>query len=72
MYSIDRIEGNYALLERDGETLNILLSELPEGVQEGDVLDRTAAEGWVIRRDLADERRNALAERRRELLEGRK
>lgn len=72
MYHIDRIEGNYALLEHDGEILNMLLSELPEGVQEGDVLDRPAAEGWVIRRDLTEERRKLLAERRRMLPEDKK
>lgn len=67
MYSIDRIEGSYAVLEQDGAVLEIMISELPEGVREGDMLERTS-EGWELRHDAADERRRLLAERRRQLL----
>ena len=37
-YSIDRIEGNIAVLYRRGMSIEIELSSLPEGVKEGDVL----------------------------------
>ena len=36
-YIVDRIEGNYAVCEKDGEMINLSLKELPE-VHEGDVL----------------------------------
>ena len=70
MYSIDRIEGTYAVLEQEGRTLTVRLSEFPEGVREGDMLELTA-DGWLLRRDAADERRKSLARRRR-LLEGKR
>ncbi|NCC86264.1 MAG: DUF3006 domain-containing protein [Clostridia bacterium] len=37
--SIDRIESNFAVCEKDdGTMLNILLDELPSNVQEGNIL----------------------------------
>lgn len=71
MYSIDRIEGDLAILEQNGEVIAVPVPECPEGVREGDLLEQTA-QGWELRRDAADERRNALAERRRRLLEGKR
>lgn len=39
-YTIDRFEGEFAVVEiEDGGFLNILKSELPEGAQEGDLVD---------------------------------
>lgn len=38
MISIDRIEGPRAVLEVDGETVEIPASALPEGALEGDLL----------------------------------
>lgn len=66
MFSIDRIEGNYAVLEENGATQDVPLSELPEGIREGDLLERKP-DGWLLRH--SDSRRNSLAERRRRLLE---
>lgn len=38
-YSIDRIEGGFAVVEENDKSMkNIPLTELPEGVGEGDVL----------------------------------
>ena len=38
-YAIDRIEGNYAVCEKDGETMvNISRAMLPDGAGEGNVL----------------------------------
>ncbi|MEI3515249.1 MAG: DUF3006 family protein [Angelakisella sp.] len=47
MWSIDRIEGDFALCENTvtGETCRIPLSELPQGIGEGALLHRTPA-GW--------------------------
>ena len=43
MWSIDRIEGDFALCENTvtGETCRIPLSELPQGIGEGALLHRT-------------------------------
>ena len=70
MWSIDRIEGDFALCENTvtGETCRIPLSELPQGIGEGALLHRTPA-GWqraeeaerVRRRQLAAKIRNLLA-----------
>lgn len=69
-YHIDRIEGEFAVLEQAGETMDIALSELPAGVREGDMLVRTA-DGWAVDRAAAEEKRSRLAERRRSMLKGR-
>ena len=47
MWSIDRIEGEYALCENTvtGETRRIPLAELPQGAGEGALLHFTPA-GW--------------------------
>jgi len=38
-YTIDRIEGDTAVLESDdGEVINIKLTDLPAGIKEGDIL----------------------------------
>lgn len=40
--SVDRIEGDYAVLEDDDEgRFDILMSELPQGCKEGDIIDLT-------------------------------
>lgn len=45
---IDRFEGTYAICEdKDQKFFAIEVSELPEGVREGDVLDVNDAEGTV-------------------------
>lgn len=68
-YHIDRIEGKFAVLELAGETMDMPLSELPAGVQEGDMLLYTT-DGWCIDREAAEEKRRRLAERRRRMLGG--
>lgn len=40
-YIIDRIEEDFAVIECDGEMLNIKLNILPEGVKSGDVLTKS-------------------------------
>jgi len=69
LYSIDRFEGNYAVLEHGDAFYTIERQELPEEASEGDLLDWTD-EGWRIRHEDTNSRRQMLAERRRRMLEG--
>ncbi len=69
MYSVDRIESEFAVLETEGAAVNVPLTDLPDGIHEGDMLEQTA-DGWVICREETVSRRDALAERRRRLLGG--
>lgn len=63
MMIVDRFEADYAVLEIEsdsGELLykNLPLDWLPDDIAEGDVL-RKGAEGYVIDRAETDKRRNA-------------
>ena len=69
IYYIDRFEGNYAVLEYDGECFDFLREKLPPDAKEGDSLE-WADDCWHILSKETDSRRQALAERRRKLLEG--
>lgn len=62
MWSIDRIEGDFALCENTvtGETCRIPLSELPQGIGEGALLHRTPA-GWQRAEEAERVRRRQLA-----------
>lgn len=67
-YSVDRIEENFAVCEdEDGKFINIQLSDLPEGVREGDLisLENSVA---VILKDETEARRKKLAALRKEIL----
>ena len=66
MTIIDRIEGRIAVAEQDGVSIDMPLSELPEGIHEGSILIKTE-QGWVLCPDEENARRTALAERRRRL-----
>lgn len=68
-YSIDRFEGDFAVLIGEDETLDIRRETLPEGTAEGSVVMRTE-DGWMVCVDETNDRRLRLAERRRRLLEG--
>lgn len=67
MIIIDRIEGDFAVVETDSGMMDIPLSQLPEGSHEGDVL--TCTDG-VWSRDIkaSEERRKAVAGKLRRLL----
>ncbi|MBE6875650.1 MAG: DUF3006 domain-containing protein [Ruminococcus sp.] len=69
IYSIDRFEGECAVLEHDGILTDFLRKKLPEDAHEGDLLE-WSDNGWQILHDETDTRRQALAERRRQMLEG--
>ena len=69
MWSIDRIEVDFALCENSvtGETCRIPLSELPQEIGEGALLHRTPA-GWQRAEDAERIRRRQLAAKIRNLL----
>lgn len=71
VYSIDRFEEDYAVLEHDGECFAFLRSSLPENAAEGDLLE-WSDEHWHVLHQETDSRRKWLAERRRRMLEGKK
>ena len=59
-YAIDRVEGNYAVCEKDGETMvNISRALLPDGAGEGSVLRRLPDEAMTDTRPIDDERQLA-------------
>lgn len=42
MLSVDRFEGKYAVLIDDDEnTVNVLLTELPQGIKEGSIVEKS-------------------------------
>ena len=67
-YAIDRIEGNYAVCEKDGETMvNISRALLPDGAGEGNVLRRLPdgtfkVTGRLLDREEEERRRKAALE----------
>ena len=69
-YSIDRFEGETAVLISDKDELHIPLHALPDGVRPGDLLERLDAGGWQRLAAETLDRRKALAERRKRLLGG--
>lgn len=68
MWSIDRIEGEYALCENTvtGETRRIPLTELPQGAGEGALLHFTPA-GWQRAEQEERARRRSMAAKVRNL-----
>lgn len=53
-YTVDRIEGNYAVCESDDRTMrNIPLDDLPAGVKDGDIVEDTGT-GFVLVDSSAD------------------
>lgn len=59
---VDRIEGDFAIVEHGEEMLEIPLSELPENVREGDVLIRMNG-GYSLYNVLSAEKRTEMAEK---------
>ncbi|MGM9594383.1 MAG: DUF3006 domain-containing protein [Candidatus Onthomonas sp.] len=56
IYTVDRIEGDRAVLEDENRQMSDLsLAELPAGLREGDLLERTSA-GWTLRPELREQR----------------
>ena len=59
---IDRIEGEYAVVEKDGEMVDIPLYMLPEDVREGDILKILDGE-YIIDNTSAEEQKEELFSR---------
>ncbi|MBQ8928497.1 MAG: DUF3006 domain-containing protein [Oscillospiraceae bacterium] len=68
MYSIERFEGDRAVLDRGGERIVILRSALPPDAREGDVL-RRCGHAWYVDNEATQRRRQALIARRARLRE---
>ncbi len=66
MIIIDRIEGEYAVVEIDGEMQEIELAILPKGVAEGDVL-KVADAGYELDNQAKKQRQAALFAKQRNL-----
>ncbi len=59
LFSVDRLEGEFAILEReDGSSFPLPLSQLPAGVRGGSMLRRTTDGGYALD-DKAQEQRRA-------------
>ena len=58
-FSIDRIEGDFAVIETpDNKHKNIALENLPQGVQSGDVLKKNGNGDFEISKSETEKRRN--------------
>jgi hypothetical protein len=67
-YSIDRIEGNFAVCEdENGKFTDIEVSTLPEGVGEGDIIAIENGEAVFLKEE-TEERRRKIQQKRREIL----
>lgn len=69
MYIIDRFEGDTAVIEHDGDFLQIPRAALPAEAGEGAVLKQTAL-GWQRDAQAEAARRAAMAARRKRRLKG--
>jgi hypothetical protein len=68
IYTVDRIEGGYAvLIDGEGVSADVLLKNLP-AVREGDVLEKTE-DGYILREDLTAQRRARAVKRTRAMFE---
>lgn len=47
-YSVDRIEGKTAVIEHNGKFFEIELNELPENINEGDVMVKDGSGSFII------------------------
>ena len=47
-YSVDRIEGKIAVIEHNGKFFEIELNELPENINEGDVMVKDGNGSFII------------------------
>lgn len=71
-YTVDRIEGSYAVLESEAsEFIQVSVSDLPVGIRDGSVLDYNN-NIYVIDTDSEMQRRRALYEKQQKLLNRKK
>lgn len=68
-YTIDRINGNMAVCEdENGDLVKLMVSELPSGVKEGDILKQQDGV-WYKDETESSERRQAMKEKLNRLIE---
>lgn len=65
---LDRMEGEFAILEWGDKTLQVPVKELPDGVKEGDVLVKHQ-QGWQLDVRATQERKQEVEEISRRLWE---
>ena len=64
---VDRLEGEYAVCEqKEGGMLSLLLSQLPDGIRDGDVLTEQGG-GYQIDRAATQKRKEEMDAKRRRL-----
>ena len=68
MYILDRIENGIAVIEADGEMLNIPAEQLPNGAKEGDVL-RMDGESISVDEQATASRKEAMRRRLKSLFQ---
>lgn len=62
MIVIDRFEGEYAVIEKDGECFSLPKGSLPADAAEGDILEETE-NGYVVNKQATLHRRTKLMQR---------
>lgn len=69
-FTVDRFEENYVVLEnrKTNEIINVDKDELPEGIDEGDILDRINGK-YIMDRDKTEEVSNRIEEKMNNLWE---
>ena len=67
MMIIDRFEGDYAVIESNGEMIDILRTELPENAEEGDILEYVCGE-YTVNKSAKKEIQAKMRSRLKELL----
>ncbi len=61
-YTIDRIEGDYAVLTADDESqTDILIALLPPDIDEGSILDQDEDGVFTVNKQAEEERRERIA-----------
>lgn len=69
IYSVDRIEGEYAVLtDENGGSEDVKVGELERCPREGDVLEKREG-GFVFREDLTKQRKERMIGRTRKMFE---
>lgn len=69
IYTVDRIEGEYAVLtDENGGSEDVKIGELERLPHEGDVLEKSGG-GFVFREDLTKQRKERMIRRTRKMFE---
>ena len=69
MKSIDRFEGNFAIIDDDGRLYSIKREDLPENAAEGDIIETDEAGRIKIQKEATEAWRLSLRQRLKRLCE---